>query len=166
MGKLLPIIAIVLALAGGGGAGLFLKPASACAAGADSAAADATGDDCAEDIAVDENEGSEPTEFVNLKRQFVIPILHNSEVAALVVMSLSLEVAVGNAESVYSLEPKLRDAFLQVLFAHAHSGGFDGQFTARVAMEDLKDRLNEVADPLVGAALKDVLITEIVRQDL
>ena len=68
-------------------------------------------------------------EYVKLNNQFVVPVVEDGRVAAMVVLSLSLEVEAGNTEAVYQREPKLRDAFLQVLFDHANVGGFCGSFT-------------------------------------
>ncbi len=172
MRRLIPLLIVLLALAGGAGAGFYLQPrADACADGAAGPdGGDAPASPAKDDAACKKPEASAAPEtasaFADLKRQFVVPLISGERVAALVVASLSLEVAEGATEPVFAREPKLRDAFLDVLFAHAHGGGFDGAFTSRTAMADLKARLVEVARPIVGPALRDVLITEIVRQDL
>jgi hypothetical protein len=71
------------------------------------------------------------------------------------------------ASSVYRVEPKIRDAFLTVLFDHANSGGFDGAFTSSGSMEILRRALREAGQKAVGeAVVSDVLITGIVRQDV
>ncbi|MSU91803.1 flagellar basal body-associated protein FliL [Rhodobacteraceae bacterium 2CG4] len=165
MAKLLPIALVALGLGAGAAAGLVLKPGKPVC---DPEAPEKTPEACAaaEAPAAKETYEDGKTEFAELKRQFVVPIVRDEKVEALVVASLSVEIAEGGAEHVYSREPKLRDAFLNVLFVHAHSGGFDGAFTSRAAMADLKARLVEVARPVVGEGLRDVLITEIVRQDL
>lgn len=170
MKRLLPIIIVAIALAGGAGAGLFLAPKDACAAAEPKADADADApkdmaDDC-EPMAEEAEDKDAATEFAALNRQFVIPVMSGGEVRAMVVATLALEVAEGTSQAAYSAEPKLRDAFLQVFFVHAHSGGFDGAFTQAKAMSDLRTRLYEVAEPVLGKSLKSVLITDIVRQDL
>ncbi|WP_112320745.1 flagellar basal body-associated FliL family protein [Oceanibium sediminis] len=164
MKKLIPLILIVLAAAGGVGAGIALRPA-------DKPACDPAGPvECPEEEAAkaDGKKKSEAkvSEFVTFNRQFVVPVMDEDRVTALVVATLALEVVAGTTEAAYAQEPKLRDAFLQVLFIHAHSGGFAGSFTARQTMKDLRERLAEEARPIVGESLRDVLITEIVRQDL
>ena len=166
MGKLIPIVVVLLGAGGGVGAGMMLKPAPDPCMPEDSEAclAEAEAAEKAEMMAKEAERAD--AEFAELKRQFVIPIVRDGRVSALVVASLALEIDTGATEAVFSLEPKLRDAFLQVMFVHAHSGGFDGTFTARQAMADLKERLNEVARPIIGASLHNVLITEIVRQDI
>ena len=112
------------------------------------------------------DEETATTDFVKMNNQFVVPLVDHEAIAALVVMSISLEVPVGGSEAVYQREPKLRDAFLQVLFNHANSGGFDGAFTAGPNMQTLRTALGEVARAELGANVLDVLITDIARQDL
>ena len=86
-------------------------------------------------------------------------------VVALVILSLTVAVTTGSREAVFATEPKLRDSFLQVLFDHANAGGFDGAFTQTGRMAQLRKALLEPARVVLGDAVKDVLITDIVRQD-
>ncbi len=168
MGKILPILMVLIGLGGGGAAGFFLKPPPMVAEGEclpeDT---ECVPDEAhmAEELPADIDPDSE-TDFANLNKQFVIPIIKDEKVVALVVASLALEVWPDSYERVYEKEPKLRDEFLKVLFTHAHSGGFSGEFTSGHAMEDLRIRLYQVAREIVGSGLVDVLIVEIVRQDM
>ena len=106
------------------------------------------------------------TEFLKLSNQFLVPIVTNQYVEGLVALSISIEVEPGAKEKVYSQEPKLRDAFLQVLFDHANIGGFVGQFTTSRNLETLKAALFDVASSISGDVIHSVLITDIARQDL
>ena len=162
MSKLIPVILILAALSGGVGAGILLKPAAADCPPEDPACADAGHDEAA--AGHESDTGS--SEFAELNRQFVVPLVQGGRVRALVVCSIAVEVGQGMTEAVHAVAPKLRDAFLGVLFVHAHSGGFEGDFTSGLAIADLKSRLYEAARPVLGAQLRSVLITEIVRQDL
>jgi flagellar protein FliL len=164
MGKLFPILLALVGLGGGIGAGIFLRPAPEA------------GDHAAEgDHPLDEAEtkttedGEEPEEggpeYVKLNNQFVVPVVEEGRVAAMVVLSLSLEVEAGNTEAVYQREPKLRDSFLQVLFDHANIGGFSGSFTDGANLVVLRTSLTEAAGLVLGSAVTDVLITDIARQD-
>ena len=74
--------------------------------------------------------------------------------------------ATGQRETVYAREPKLRDAFLQVLFDHANMGGFRGTFTDSNNMDVLRNALNETARKSMGDLILDVLIMDIARQDV
>ena len=71
-----------------------------------------------------------------------------------------------STELVFSKEPKLRDAFLRVLFDHAHVGGFNGTFTESGRLNVLRVALLEAAHSIVGSNVQDILITDIVRQEM
>ncbi|PUB11775.1 flagellar basal body-associated FliL family protein [Yoonia sediminilitoris] len=113
----------------------------------------------------DAPEAVEETEFAKLNNQFVIPIVTDGLVSAMVVMSISLEIELGARSAVFAVEPKLRDAFLQAMFNHANIGGFSGNFTSGTKMRSLRSELLRVARDVVSGAVIDVLITDIVRQD-
>jgi flagellar basal body-associated protein FliL len=175
MKRLLPILIALFGLVGGAGAGWWLKPPPAPEA---EPCLDAEGheqepDPCAADEAADEEaleapydgDYAELSEFVELRRQFIVPVVSQSEVASLVVLTLSLETEPGKVEPVLAREPKLRDALLRVLFDHAATGGFFGDFTAEPVMRDLRRNLRKAARLVAGPAVRDVLVTEIMRQD-
>jgi hypothetical protein len=167
VGKLLPVLLALIGLAGGAGAGFMLKPAPPEAeAECDPKTADCEAEkaleEAAEPVEVDEGKSYE---YVKFPKQFVVPVMGDSKIKSIVVTNLSVEVETGNTDGVISRRPKLRAAFLQVLFEHAYAGGFDGVFTKTQVMSDLRGRLRETAKKLTGNIATDVLITEIVRQD-
>ncbi len=182
MRKLFPLILGLVGLLAGAGTGYLLrKPSSAD----DHASAEATLDQAADnhaeaadhtetddhgedatDATGDHGEGSEGgPEYVKMNNQFVVPVVEDGRVDAMVVLAISLEVEAGNTENVYQREPKLRDAFLQVMFDHANVGGFGGTFTDGSNLIVLRTNLKEAAAMILGTAVRDVLITDIARQD-
>ncbi len=173
MGKLIPLIMALVGAGAGIGAGLALRPPSGaeealqeCPQTSEAAALkegeQALHPESTGDSGTGENAKAS---YVKLNNQFVVPVVKSGKVAALVVMSISLEVTEGGNEAVFAVEPKLRDSFLQVLFDHANAGGFDGAFTASNKMLILRDSLKETAVRILGSTVRDVLITDIVRQD-
>ncbi|MBK1634770.1 flagellar basal body-associated FliL family protein [Rhodovulum adriaticum] len=165
MAKFLPLLLALLGLLAGTGAGLALKPAPPADASQGTAvpAGDHAGDAGHNAQAGHANGGS--ADYVKLSNQFVVPVVHDGRMSALVVMSLSLEVDTGGKQPVFAREPKLRDAFLRVMFDHANTGGFDGAFTETGRMILLRAALLEVARNILGPMVHDVLITDLVRQD-
>ncbi|MFV2035183.1 MAG: flagellar basal body-associated FliL family protein [Halocynthiibacter sp.] len=165
MGKVLPALLALIGTGAGIGAGIALRPPpgelaqEAVGENTDQAAAGAA-------ASGSKYETDPATEDVKLSNQFVISVVEEGRVVALVVMSLSVEVVAGSKEMVYSREPKLRDAFLQVLFDHANTGGFQGNFTSGEKMLILRNALYEIARRTLGPVVTDVLIQELVRQDL
>ncbi len=169
MKKLVPLILALFGIGAGVGAGLFLKPvpeemavvANPCGEAPHDAAGH--GDDAA---GSHDEEGEATHEYVKLNNQFVVPVVGDERVESMVVLSLSVEVASGRQEEIFAREPKLRDAFLQVLFDHANMGGFRGTFTSSNNMKVLRRALLETAKKTTGDLVSDVLIMDIVRQDV
>lgn len=166
LGKIPPVLLALIGLAGGGAAGYFLRPPPASPETADECApadlhaapvGQAHGDGHGDAVAT--------SEFVKLNNQFIVPLVTDGRVSGLVILSLSLEVRVGETETVYRAEPKLRDAFLQVLFDHANAGGFRGVFTGSANMDLLRTALTETARQNIGPGVIAVLVSDIVRQD-
>lgn len=164
MGKLIPIILALVGLGIGAGAGMMLQPDPK------PAATNPCGDVDLEKHANPKEKMADKTptdtEFVKINNQFVVPAVADGRVASLVVLSLNIEVDLGEREAVYKREPKLRDEFLQVMFNHANTGGFDGVFTQSSRLDPLRAALLEVARSILGNRAKDVLVTNIVRQDM
>ncbi|MFE3836767.1 flagellar basal body-associated FliL family protein [Pseudogemmobacter sonorensis] len=148
MKMLLPLLLGLVGLGIGLGAGLALRPAP----------------DGQEDIAAAPIAGVQP-EYVRLNNQFIVPVLEGGRIASMVVLTLSLEIAPGNSETVFAREPKIRDAFLEVLFDHANTGGFYGAFTDAANLVFLRKALTETAQGILGPIVSNVLIIEINRQD-
>jgi hypothetical protein len=163
---ILPVILLITGTAGGAAAGLFLMPPAAEAT--DHAAAvcpEPMAGELHDDLPV-ADQFDTPSAFVPLNNQFIVPVLSGDEVAALVILSVSIEIPESEEEAVHAAEPRLRDEFLQVLFDHANTGGFDGTFTATETMRGLRQALNLAAQEVLGEMARGVLIVDIVRQDV
>lgn len=161
--KIIPVVLLLIGLGAGVGAGVFLRPTP------EKPVETAKEESEAEQT---ENESPDPDnppaemEYVKLNNQFVVPVVEDKQVVALVVMSLSVEVPEGNKDAVFRREPKLRDSILQVLFDHANIGGFSGAFTDGNNLAVLRNALRDVAQKDIGKDIvKDILILEIARQD-
>ncbi|MFW5654221.1 MAG: flagellar basal body-associated FliL family protein [Roseicyclus sp.] len=175
MRLILPVLLLVVGLGAGVGAGLFLGASSSPEAGAEVAEdADSADSAQAEDdgsLPLPPGDGvfvtpaSDQTEYVRLENQFVVPVVRDGTVRSLVIMVLTVEVGLGRSETVFLHEPRLRDSFLRVLFAHANAGGFDGTFTDAVSIEPLRRGLRNAAVSVLGDSVRDVLIVDITRQD-
>lgn len=172
---LLPVLLLVIGLGAGVGAGKMLADpgeAGGTETGSDAASGSDEGGDGegsghggGEGGYGDAADSSSPYEYVRLNNQFIVPVIRHGSVRSLVVLSLSVEVLNGENTLVYEREPRLRDAFLRVMFSHANAGGFDGSFTTVEAMAPLRIGLVEAARQILGDVVNDVLIVDIVRQD-
>lgn len=170
MGKLIPLLFLLVGIGGGVGAGLMLAPEPPiCPAPGDTVGVEVP-EGCPDPAAKPEPEAEDDNagtaEFVRMNDQFIIPVLDDGVVRSLVVLSLSLEVDLGTTGAVFAIEPRLRDGFMRVLFDHANSGGFDGAYTAAGPMDRLRRALLEVAVKFAGNAVRDVLILDLLRQEV
>ncbi|QPH53092.1 flagellar basal body-associated FliL family protein [Pontivivens ytuae] len=150
MRLLLVLVLIVVGALAGGGAGYALRPSGP------------------PPMPVPEEEAAPDGTyaFVEFGSQFVVPLTEDGEITGLVALSLSVETEATQAQTVMDREPRLRDAFLRVLFDHANAGGFDGAFTDGQRMRDLRTRLDMAASEELGSAARGVLITNLARQDM
>ena len=173
--KILPLVLFLIGSGAGVGAGLMLRPQPEVGV-AEEGHGEAADADHARDGSAAKTPGEAAghgadalqgeLEYVKLNNQFVVPIVENRQVVAMVVLTLSLEVPPGAKDGVFRREPKLRDSFLQVLFDHANIGGFDGAFTEANNLAVLRRALLETAQrDLEVESVRDVLILEIARQD-
>ncbi len=162
---ILPIILMLVGVGGGVGAGLALMPGAEAEMAANPCGDGHAPEEMAEEM-IAEPVSLDSREYARMNNQFVVPVVVNDRVSALMVMSLSIEVETGGQEAVFSHEPRLRDAFLQVMFDHANIGGFNGAFTASSNMRILREALQDAADRVMQGHISDVLIIDIVRQDV
>lgn len=172
---LLPLILLIVGTGGGVGAAMFLAPPE------EQEVAEEGSCDChtldhddllAETdgpVAPAQGDPDDPEaglEYARLNNQFIVPVVEDERVSALVVLSLSIEVAAGSKDLVFQMEPRLRDGLLQVMFDHANVGGFDGVFTASDTMGSLRAAMRNIARQTVGPEVTDVLILDVVRQEV
>ena len=175
---MLPLVFLLVGTGGGIGAGLALKPAedpdtadddnAVPEAGADLAAAARCGE--VDHVAADDHAAPITTEaetqYVEFSQQFVVPVVENDRIAAMMVLTLGVEVPAGTADGVYAAEPRLRDSMLQNMFTHANIGGFSGNFTDAGKMRILRQDLLKSARAVLGDTALDVLVLDLVRQDV
>lgn len=163
--KLLPAIFMAVGFAAGAGGGIMLMSPGNEAAKDEAAEKTPKKDKAAKPSKSGKDDKASAYEYLKLTKQFVVPVVGDDEISALVTMSLSLETKPGIEESFYEIEPKLRDGFLQVLFDHANTGGFDGAFTQSSNLKTLRKSLLEVARKDLGEDVSRVLIMSVARQD-
>lgn len=106
------------------------------------------------------------TQIVELKRQFVVPVVSEGVISSRVALALAIETRPESVGIIRLREPKLRDVFLQILFEHARRDGFDADFANPAKIDLLKRSLLDVAVKEIGADVEGVLVTSINRQDV
>lgn len=160
---IIPIVCLIIGLGGGVGAAMFLLPDPEPAP--EEELVDGEPGDVPAEEPEEEDVEAAGVEYVDLSSQFIVPLLVDGKVDAIVILALGLEVVEGAMQEVMLGEPKMRSAFLQALFNHSNNGGFDGNFTQFSTLETLRRELLLVAQSISGKSVTDVLILDVVRQN-
>lgn len=165
--KLLPILIATVGIAGGLGAGFFLRPAPEPAEVAETEANPEAPSHVTEtEMPPIAAEATGDLDYLELEDQFVVPVVTDGKMQSLVLITLALETKPEAQEMIVESMPRLRGALLQVMFDYANIGGFDGPFTNSSRLERLRRNFFEVATSVFGQDVTDVLILEITRQDV
>ncbi len=129
-------------------------------------APETAGDAVPERETIASEELAQPYELVTLDDQFVVPLVVNDQVSAMVILSLGLEVTPGTTATVFARQAKLRDVFLRALFQHANADGFGTDFTALRHLDRLRKALFDAAYAEIGEDVKGILILSLARQNI
>lgn len=103
--------------------------------------------------------------YQKFKRQFVIPVMGESKIKSLVIMNFNLELNSSAPSNSFSLEPKLRDAFMRDLLALSNEGVFNEDFTSPETYEEIRETLLGSSRRILNDGVNDVLILDIAKRD-
>lgn len=162
--KIMPLFALLFGLAGGGAAAIFLAPPpdDEPMSQHEATAPDTQSETSSNDL---QDRASGSFEIVKLPSQFVVPVIMDNRVRAMVILTVALEVEVGQGDRVRALEPKLRDEFLAELFSLAALDGFKDEMISRKTLELVKRALSVRSSEVLGLQNVNVLVTDMARQD-
>ena len=180
MQKIIALVIVLFGVGGGLALGVALRPGDAVPGPDDAAAgthsAEAAGEHGAtepvgaghggEDSAGDDGEALSDRDYVTIGRQIIIPIVKGGKTQALMLFDLALDVPSSMAARTQAARPRLRDAFLRELFKMSYTGAFSSTYTDERVIEELRAKLRAVARRLLGDAVAEVLILDIMRQEL
>ncbi len=171
MQKLLPIIVILVGAIIGGGGGYFAKTLTANAAPSESHDEASSGHDAADkghgkkDKKKKGGHGAEEdtgaTSYMKFGRQFVVPVVERGRPKSMVILDINIEVDNTLNESVYTLEPRLRDALLSRLLGLSSQGMLPQLLEDVEKMDATKAALLETSREIIGDAAVGVLILDV-----
>lgn len=159
MRRLLPLLLALVGLAAGLGAGYAMRPP------APPPEAQAEAAPAALPLPPGPDTPPPGTETLRLPNQFLVPLIEDGRVRAMVVISVAMELLPGHGIELHQHEARLRAVFLQLLFDYANLGGFDGVFTSGEQLLTLRRTLADAARHELGDKVHDILITDLMRQD-
>ena len=190
MAKILPMILQIVAVIGGVFGGLMLKPQPK-ASPADAHAEEADGDHAKKDkgdkkkAKKDKGHGDKKkkdkhgkekskgghgekdgssTGYIKFSRPFIVPVLNSSGRNFVIMMDINIEAPSSATQSAYEKEPKLRDVMLQTLFNLSNEGTFGENLLVENNMDDLREKLLEAAQSVIGEDAQNILILNISKQ--
>ncbi|MGJ8560755.1 MAG: hypothetical protein ACSHX3_11005 [Litorimonas sp.] len=105
------------------------------------------------------------TDFIKFNRQFVVPVLKDNAVDALVLINLALEVPANKRDEMFRLEPRFRDGFIRELLQLSDDGYFDQELTSSDTYEILRETLSRAANDISDGGVNKILILDLSRQD-
>jgi hypothetical protein len=103
--------------------------------------------------------------YFQFSRQFVVPVVDSGSVQALVLLDINLELEGDQSATVYTMEPKLRDAVMRSLISLSHKGVFGDEFTNPEVYDLIRETIHDATTDVVPSGVRDVLILDIARQD-
>jgi len=103
---------------------------------------------------------------VKFGRKLVVPVVEGATTRALMVIDLGIDVPAPLSDRVHAMEPRLRDAFMRVLFQMAAAGAFTETYIDARILEELRVALLAAARERAGSAVSDVLILDMIRKEL
>jgi len=108
---------------------------------------------------------SDDFEFLKFKRQFVVPVIGEDRVDALVLLNIGISLSGDVKEDLFQLEPKFRDGFMRELLSMSNAGYFNNELTDPQTYEVLRETLLRAAKDIEEEGVKDILILDFARQD-
>lgn len=106
--------------------------------------------------------------YFKFSREFIIPLMYESEIDSLIILNINLEVDSSVSSTLFSQEPKLRDNVMTTLIELSNDGvtlenisDIESYETIRsMVLKNLKDK------EVVGEGILNVLIVDIGKQDV
>lgn len=112
------------------------------------------------------DESSGDFSYFKFSREFVVPIMSDGSVRALVILHIQLEVDSEIASSLFSMEPKLRDNIMATLIEISHDGKLFDNLTDPEAYESIRALVLEGLREVKSEGIENILIVDFARQDI
>lgn len=105
------------------------------------------------------------SDYMKFKRQFVVPVMKDQAVEALVLLNLGLDIEESKRDEIFRKEPRFRDAFIRELLQLSDDGYFNAEMTSPDTYEVVREALYRAAKSIQDKGINDVLILDFSRQD-
>lgn len=123
-------------------------------------------DEAVEDELADDGYGSSDSMYYKFSREFVVPIMRNGDLQSLVIINLNIEADSSISDTLFRMEPKLRDNIMTSLIELSQSTDALQNFAEVQNYETIRSTVLYGLQELVTDGITSVLIVDIGRQNL
>lgn len=106
------------------------------------------------------------TSYFDFSREFVIPILDDGQVSALVIININLEVDSSLSGKLFRMEPKLRDNIMTSLIGLTNDKRVFSDLTSVRNYETIRSVVLSNLRDEISSDIMNVLIVDIAKQDI
>ncbi len=104
--------------------------------------------------------------YFKFTREFIVPIMEGDRVKSLVILNINLETDPSKAQTLFSMEPKLRDNIMTTLIGLSNDGVTFESLTNVESYETIRSTILMNLKSVVATGIENVLILDMARQDL
>ncbi len=104
--------------------------------------------------------------YFKFTREFIVPLMKEGQVDALIIININLEADPSLSQTLFSLEPKLRDNIMTTLIGLSNDGVTFETMTDVDSYETLRSTILMNLQTVVATGVENVLILDMAKQDV
>lgn len=104
--------------------------------------------------------------FHRFSREFIVPLIDNGRVSSLVILNINLEVDAAVSQTLFSMEPALRDNIMTTLITLSNDGRTFESISSIENYESMRAMILMNLKKTVPNGINNVLILDMARQDI
>ncbi|MFN3312048.1 MAG: flagellar basal body-associated FliL family protein [Hyphomonas sp.] len=104
--------------------------------------------------------------YYRFSREFIVPLIDNGRVSSLVILNINLEVDAASSQTLFSMEPALRDNIMTTLITLSNDGRTFESISSIENYESLRAMILMNLKKTVPNGINNVLILDMARQDI
>lgn len=110
--------------------------------------------------------GGSSITYYKFTREFIIPLMNESEIESLVILNINLEVDSSASPSLFTLEPKLRDNIMTTLIELSNDGTTLDYIGNVESYETVRSMVLKNLREILGEGILNVLIVDMAKQEV
>lgn len=104
--------------------------------------------------------------YYRFSREFIVPLINDGRVSSLVILNINLEVDSTASQTLFSMEPALRDNIMTTLITLSNDGRTFESISSIENYESLRAMILMNLKTAVPSGINNVLILDMARQDI